>query len=72
MNDTIKLLDVIALTADVPGRGLRGGQVGTVVESLAPDVWQVKVSDNDGRTCAMAPLQSSQLLVLRHEPARRI
>jgi hypothetical protein len=35
MNDTIKLLDVVALTVDLPEYNLWRGQVGTVVELLA-------------------------------------
>ena len=32
MNEQIKLLDVVALTVDVPEHSLSRGQVGTVVE----------------------------------------
>ena len=38
MKETVDILDVVALTADLPERGLYRGQVGTVVEVLAPDV----------------------------------
>ena len=34
MSDEIKLLDVVALTVDVPEHNLSRGQVGTVVELL--------------------------------------
>jgi hypothetical protein len=44
------------------------GQVGTVVESLAPDVFEVEFSDNEGRTYASLALEAEQLLVLHHEP----
>ena len=44
------------------------GQVGTVVESLAPDVFEVEFSDNEGRTYASLALKVEQLLVLHHEP----
>ena len=37
----IELLSVVALTRDFPGRGLVRGQVGTVVETLAPGVFEV-------------------------------
>jgi hypothetical protein len=70
MKDTIKLLDVVALMEDVPEQGLQRGQVGTVVEILAPDILEVEFSDNDGRTYAMLPLRAEQLLPLIHEPAR--
>jgi hypothetical protein len=42
----IKVLDVVALTDDVPAGGLRRGQVGTVVEALAPGVFEVEFSDD--------------------------
>jgi hypothetical protein len=71
MNAQIRLLDVdvVALTEDIPDRGLLRRQVGTVVESLGPGVFDVEFVDNDGRTYAMLPLKSSQLLVLHYQPA---
>jgi len=68
MPEPIKLLDVVALTEDLPERDLRRGQVGTVVEELTPDVFEVEFSDNQGRTYATLALRSDQLLVLRYEP----
>jgi len=62
-----KLFDVVALLEDLPSRGLRRGQVGTVVEVLAPGVLEVEFSDNDGRTYATLALRSEQLMVLHHE-----
>lgn len=69
MNPEIRLLDVVALTEDIPDRDLQRGQVGTVVELLGPDVFEVEFVDNDGKTYAMLPLKSSQLLVLHYQPA---
>ena len=69
MNKEIRVLDVVALTEDVPDRSLLRGQVGTVVESLGPGVFEVEFVDNDDRTYAMLPLKSSQLLVLHYQPA---
>ena len=68
-NDQIKPLDVVALTEDLPERELWRGQVGTVVEKLAPDVFEVEFSDNEGRTFASLALRTQQLLVLHYEPA---
>ncbi len=45
-----KLLDVVALIADMPGRNLFRGQVGTIVEDLAPDVFEVEFCDDEGHT----------------------
>ena len=64
----IKLLDVVALIADLPERGLQRGQVGTVDESLAPGVFEVEFSDDQGRTYAQLALRDSQLLVLHYQP----
>ena len=41
----IKLLDVVALLKELPAYKLRRGEVGRVVEYLAPDVWLVEFSD---------------------------
>ena len=69
MSAEIKLLDVVALTEDIPERGLRRGQVGTVVELLGPGVFEVEFADNEGRTYATLSLQAKQLLVLHYQPA---
>ena len=68
MSNAIQLLDVVALTEDLPNRGLYRGQVGTVVEALAPDVYEVEFCDNDGRSYASLALRADQLLVLHYRP----
>ena len=70
MAESIELLDVVALIEDLPGRNLQRGQVGTVVEELAPDVYEVEFTDNEGRTYAMAALRADQLLVLHYQPVQ--
>lgn len=67
MIHSIQLLDVVALTEDLPERNLYRGQVGTVVEILAPDVFEVEFSDDKGQTYAMLALRSDQLIVLHYE-----
>jgi hypothetical protein len=42
--------------------------VGTVVEELAPDVYEVEFSDDDGRLYAMLPVEADKLMKLRHAP----
>jgi hypothetical protein len=69
MNQEIRVLDVVALTEDIIDRGLLRGQVGTVVESLGQGVFEIEFVDNDGRTYAMLPLRTNQLLVLHYQPA---
>jgi len=61
-----KLLDVVALLEDVPNDRLVRGQVGTIIDNLAPGVFEVEFSDDTGKTYASLSLRSSQLLVLHH------
>jgi hypothetical protein len=64
-----KLLDVVALLEDRPAHQLACGQVGTIVEVLAPDVFEVEFCDREGNTIGLTELRRSELLVLLHEPA---
>jgi ribosomal 30S subunit maturation factor RimM len=64
----LTLLDTVALTQNLPQHNLLAGQVGTIVETLAPDVYEVEFSDNQGQTYAMLPLHSQQLLRLSYQP----
>ncbi|MEH2381887.1 MAG: DUF4926 domain-containing protein [Nostoc sp.] len=67
---TIKLLDVVALTVDLPEYNLYRGQVGTVVELLAGGAaFEVEFSDRNGRTYESVGLRPEQIMVLHFEPA---
>jgi len=68
MSEPIQKLDVVALTHDLPNERLVRGQVGTVVELLSPGVYEVEFSDDAGKTYAMLPLVTDQLLVLHTAP----
>ena len=68
MANSIRLLDIVALTEDVLEKKLLRGQVGTIVELLAPDVYEVEFCDDEGRTYMSTALQASQLLVLHYRP----
>jgi hypothetical protein len=69
MTTPIKLLDVVALTTDLPEYNLWRGQVGTVVEILAEgSAFEVEFSDRQGRTYESLALRPDQLMVLRYEP----
>jgi len=67
----IESLSVIALLEDVSEEGLVRGQVGTVVENLAPRVYEVEFSDDDGRTYASLALRADQLMRLHHQPSHQ-
>lgn len=69
MHTTPRLLDVIALLADIPAHGLVRGQVGTVVE-LLDGAYKVEFSDDEGKTYAELALKPEQLLVLHHQSQR--
>jgi len=71
--NTIKLLDVVALTVDLPEYNLWCGQVGTVVEILASGAaFEVEFSDRNGRTYESVGLRPNQIMVLHFEPASTV
>lgn len=70
MMNTINLLDVVALTVDLPQYNLWRGQVGSVVEILANGTaFEVEFSDRTGRTYESIGLRPEQIMRLRFEPA---
>ncbi len=69
MKRDVKLLDTVALLEDVQAEEvlLQRGEVGAVVEILAPDVYEVEFCDDQGRAYAFASLHTDQLLVLHNQ-----
>jgi hypothetical protein len=53
---TPALLDVVVLTGDRPGDGLRRGDLGTVVEIHGPDAFMVEFIAASGRIQALVTL----------------
>ena len=76
LTNVVKLLDVVALTVDIPEYNLWRGQVGTVVEELAGGAaFEVEFSDacgglrlRNGRTYESIGLCPNQIMVLQFEP----
>ena len=68
MKPTINLLDVVALIEDIPAKNLQLGQVGTVVELLEQNFYEVEFVDNDGKTYATLALPGDKLIVLHYHP----
>ena len=64
----MKLLDVVALTRDLPSTTLRKGQVGTLVEQLGADVFEVEFANLKGETYASLAISANDLMVLHHAP----
>ena len=64
----MKLLDVVALTQDLPNFNLYKGQVGTIVEVYESDVFEVEFVDLQGKTYAVETLNTSQVIQLHYQP----
>jgi hypothetical protein len=62
----IKLLDTVALKEDLPARKLRAGEVGTVVEVLGDDAYEVEFCDGAGQTYAEFALRAEQIMPLHN------
>ena len=67
IDKNIKLLSIVALLVDVPKSNLLAGQVGTVVECLAPNIYEVEFMDTNGSTLAIEAIESKYLLALLFE-----
>ncbi len=65
LTSLVKLLDVVALTIDLPQDNLWRGQVGTVVEILTNgQVFEIEFCDRNGRTyesLGLTPLNVSSV-----------
>ena len=62
--DEFKLLDVVALLENVDSKGLRRGDVGTIVEQWKNDVFEVEFSDDSGKAYAFVALRPEQMMKL--------
>ncbi len=68
----IKLLDVVALTEDIPEHNLKRGEVGTVVEILANgEAFEVEFSDENGQMYKCTSFLASQLTLLQNRPRKK-
>jgi hypothetical protein len=74
MNRGVKLLDTVALLEDVQAEEvlLQRGEVGAVVEILAPNMYEVEFCNDQGRAYAFASLHADQLLVLHNQGKKSI
>lgn len=68
----IEVLDVVALVRDCPERQLVAGQVGTVVEALDNNAFEIEFVDDHGHTYATAALKAEDLMVLHYTPAETV
>lgn len=64
--NTIKELDAVALTSDLPDRGLKRGDVGTaVLVHRNGEAFEVEFVGYDGHTVALLTLEQTQVRPLR-------
>lgn len=56
---TLRNLDVVVLSEDIPIHGLQRGDLGTVVEVYSPDAVEVEFVTASGRTQALVTLSAS-------------
>jgi len=64
----IDMHSVVALLEDLPAEGLVRGQVGTVVETWTPGVYEIEFCNENGRAYALVALKAEQLILLHHQP----
>ena len=68
MNSLPNVLDVVALLKDIPDKKLSKGQVGTIVEQLDENVFEVEFIDNQtGETIGLETIQSKDLILLHFQ-----
>jgi len=67
MKDKIKLLDVVALTTNLPEHDLWRGEIGTVVECHSGNAFEVEFVAQDGYTIALVTLRADQLIPIRQK-----
>ncbi len=68
----LELFAVVAVLRELPEQRLVRGQVGTIVEQLAPGAYLIEFCDDEGCTCALTPLRSEDLIRLHHRPLAQV
>ena len=68
-DETIKLLDVVALLKEVPEKKMLRGQIGTVTERYTDTEFEVEFSDNNGKTISMLTLSTDEIMLLHNQLA---
>jgi len=65
-----KTLDTVALLIDLADYGLVKGQVGTIVEVLDENVFEVEFSDKQGTTLTIVAIDEEDLMLLHFETVK--
>jgi hypothetical protein len=67
VNGEIQLLDVVALTDNLPDHNLWRREIGAVVECYPGDAYEVEFVAKDGYTYALVTLRAEQIIPLRQK-----
>jgi len=67
MTIEIQVLDVVVIVRDLPKFSLTAGEVGTVVDIISRDVYEVEFCDEEGQTYGMFALHTGDLLPLHRK-----
>lgn len=65
--DKLKVLDTVALLKAIPEKPLFKGQVGTIVEQLDENTFEVEFSNKKGETLITTPIKRSDLMLLHFD-----
>ncbi|MFN0049071.1 MAG: DUF4926 domain-containing protein [Cytophagales bacterium] len=65
--ELLKLFDTVAILKDLPENKVVFGQVGTIVELLSDEVFEVEFADKFGETISEFAVKSEDLMLLHYE-----
>lgn len=68
--NSFKKLDTVALLIKIPEHNLVPGQVGTIIDLLEKDVYEVEFADKMGQTLASIAVESKNLMLLHYETVK--
>ena len=69
MNKKYEILDVVALLKEIPEKKLKKGQVGTIVEILGKNVYEIEFCNKNGVTIASISVKKEDTLLLYYDLA---
>jgi hypothetical protein len=65
--EPLKVFDTVAILKDRAEKKVVCGQVGTIVEELEKDVFEVEFADKFGNTISQFAVHSADLMLLHYE-----
>ena len=65
-------LDVVVLELDLPAHGLKRGDLGAVVERVAPNAYMVEFVAGSGRTQALVTLETRDIRAVSDDDLRSV